>query len=239
MSSIKHKYKPCKGIGKAKGFEGCGGETLIRTYGLCATCYRSWLLNTNEGAEHIQNVQIKVKKQIDQANRKHRTRTKIDLMSADQYRAEMIQPKFNKIIRAIDYGQPCIATGNFGKMAAGHFVAVGSNRTLALNAHNVHIQSFESNSHKSGDTLKYIDGLKEIYGEDYYIFVDSLRQHDLIKLNKPIYETLNKKLIDYTKQVEKVKRTPIERIKERNKLNVYLGIYNEGFKEYRNNRHFL
>ncbi len=56
---IEPKQKPCKGIGKAKGFDGCGKETYKRTYGLCPSCYADWLLSTPEGKEKLTKATIK------------------------------------------------------------------------------------------------------------------------------------------------------------------------------------
>ena len=44
------KIKPCKGTSKAIGF-GCGKDSMYRKLGMCAFCFRRWLLETDEGKE--------------------------------------------------------------------------------------------------------------------------------------------------------------------------------------------
>jgi len=92
----------------------------------------------------------------------------VELMSDDKYRSSVLQPVINEIARLVDFGQPCIATENYGKENGGHYISVGANRTICLNLHNIHIQSFESNHWKSGDTLKYQVGIIRVYGEEYF-----------------------------------------------------------------------
>ena len=64
------KARKCKGTGKAKGFESCGGMFKVRTYGLCPECYRKWLFTTPEGNEKIKASTIKAKKQIEHSKKK-------------------------------------------------------------------------------------------------------------------------------------------------------------------------
>lgn len=227
---IRIKERNCKSIGRAKGFSGCGTMTMYRTYGLCNDCYKIWLKSTEEGQEILYKQAMKYVAETRKDKKAKKQARKVGLMSADQYRKTYIQPKFNKIIRMIDFDSGCIATGNYqGQMHAGHYHSVGSSRTLALNAHNVFNQSAHSNNWKGGDDKNYQEGLKNTFGSDYLDFIDSLTQHQPIKLNKAFYKTLNKKLIDYKKTVEEYKRTPLERIGERNRLNEYLGIYKNEF----------
>mgnify|MGYP003539733037 FL=1 len=108
----------------------------------------------------------------------------IDIMSDDKYRSSVLQPVINEIARLIDFGQPCIATENYGKENGGHYISVGANRTICINLHNIHIQSFESNHWKSGDTLKYQGGIRKVYGEDYLAFMDGLQKHQPNQLRR-------------------------------------------------------
>lgn len=158
----------------------------------------------------------------------------IDIMSDDKYRSKILQPVINEIARLIDFGQPCIATENYGKENGGHYISVGANRTICINLHNIHIQSFESNHWKSGDTLKYQGGIRKVYGEDYLAFMDSLQKHPPIQLRKQqmieIYETACKIRLKLRKN-EKL-RSPSERIELRNQINLELGIYQEEYCTY-------
>lgn len=155
-----------------------------------------------------------------------------DSMSKDQYRAKKIQPLINQLVRIIDKGQPCIATGNYGKMSAGHRHSVGDSRNLSLNLHNIHIQSYQSNSMKAGDHVKYRAGLIEIYSREYANFIDETLyqcplklwdKSDLVELRPRL-----QKIVNHYKKLGK-EYTPKERIELRNKLNTELGIYEEKY----------
>ena len=161
--------------------------------------------------------------------KKERKQKTIELMSCDEYRSKYVQPIINEIARLIDYGQPCIATGKYeGKMNGGHYHAVGSNRTLALNLHNIHIQSFESNHFKSGDNLLYKEGLIKTYGLDYFERVEALKQVKPIKLTKEQLVEVKKLATEVRNKLKKeysIIRTPDNRIHIREIVNHYLGIY--------------
>lgn len=232
------KNKKCKGIGKAFGFEGCGNLTLNRKFGLCMNCYPDFILNDERGKIIMQKSMITAKKTVHKEQIKkqneERQKTKIELMSPDKYRAEHLQPIINEIARIIDFGQSCIATGNYGKMNGGHYVSVGANRTTALNLHNIHIQSFESNHHKSGDPIKYRLGLIERYGNDYFEYVQYIQQHKALHLTKGdmIAIALKAAFIRNELKRNEEQKTPYERIELRNQINLRLGIYDPKFCEF-------
>ena len=232
------KNKKCKGIGKAFGFEGCGNLTLNRKFGLCMNCYPDFILNDERGKIIMQKSMITAKKTVHKEQIKkqneERQKTKIELMSPDKYRAEHLQPIINEIARIIDFGQSCIATGNYGKMNGGHYVSVGANRTTALNLHNIHIQSFESNHHKSGDPIKYRLGLIERYGNDYFEYVQYIQQHKALHLTKGdmIAIALKAAFIRNELKRNEEQRSPKERIELRNQINLRLGIYDPQFCEF-------
>jgi len=153
---------------------------------------------------------------------------KVNLLSPDKYRSKYVQPIINEIARLIDHGQPCIATGNYqGKMAGGHFIAVGSNRTLALNLHNIHIQSYHSNGPKGGDNIRYSNGIKEIYGIEYLEYMLSLQKTPVIKLTKGDLKEIKVIAQEIRKELKKdlKVRSPKERIKLREEVNRRLNIY--------------
>jgi hypothetical protein len=157
----------------------------------------------------------------------------IDLESLTGVQSKYIQPKVNELVRIIDNGQPCIATGNFGKMAAGHYFHAGGHSQIRFNLHNIHIQSFQSNSFKSGDALNYRQGIIKTYGEDYIEFMESLKQTPINDHTKTFYLELNTKLIEVKKwlkvQVNGQMQDVSTRIQLRNEVNLLLGIYD---KEY-------
>jgi hypothetical protein len=152
-------------------------------------------------------------------------------MSNDDYRSKILQPNINKIARLIDYGCTCIASDKFGKMSGGHRISVGANRSTALNLHNIHIQSFASNSWKGGDNLKYDIGIKERYGIEYLEFLNSLHQTPKLGLIKSALIEINEIALRICLHLSKneIQRTPQERIELRNKHNIELGIYSEQF----------
>lgn len=168
------------------------------------------------------------KKKEQKATQKWIKETKEKLRTHKDY-LQVLQILINKIVRLIDKDCPCIATGNVsGKMNAGHFTSVGSNPTIRFHLDNIHIQSEHSNTHKHGDTLNYIDGLRNIYGEDYLNFVYNLRSIKSVKLNA--IEIKDKILIakNIIKDLEKNNSiyNAKERLLLRKKYNNKLGIYN-------------
>lgn len=185
--------------------------------------------------KYAMSVVDKQKLQKQNAEKKKRAEEKkqmsIDIMSDDKYRSKILQPVFNEIARLIDFGQPCIATENYGKENGGHYISVGANRTICLNLHNIHIQSFESNHWKSGDTIKYQSGIRRVYGENYLEFMDGLQKHLPIQLRKKemieLYEVACK--IRNKLRKNTAIRTPKQRIELRNQINLELGIYQEEF----------
>ncbi len=174
------------------------------------------------------------KKLIDNA-KKEKSRQNIDLMSKDKYRATKIQPLINKLVRIIDHNQKCIATGNGGKMSAGHRHSVGSSRNLSLNLHNIHIQSYQSNSMQAGDHVKYRQGIIKTYSREYANFIDEVltkcpsRLWDKQKLQelRPIIQKKVNELEKLSKQY-----TAKERLQLRNELNEYFGLYPKEFSIY-------
>lgn len=165
-------------------------------------------------------------------NTEEKKRMNIDIMSTDKYRSKILQPVINEIARLVDFGQACIATEKYeGKMAGGHFVAVGANRTICLNLHNIFIQSFHSNSWKGGDNLKYREGIKRVFGIEYLNFMENLQSHPKLGLTKgqmiEIHENACK-IRSKLRKNEKI-RSPKERIELRNQINIELGIYQEEY----------
>ena len=224
--------KRCKGINKAN-HEGCGLEKPIHRFGLCASCFGNWLFSP-QGRETLEKTKIKASKKVVVFAKKEAAKKKEQglrsLMSADRYRADVIQPIFNEIARLIDWGLPCIATGNYGKMAGGHYISVGANRSICLNLHNIHIQSFASNSWKGGDNIKYEQGIISIYGQDYLDFMKSMHQTPLQKWTKETLDEIKEKAVEQRNKLKKeieegIVLNPIQRIEKRTEINNIIGIY--------------
>lgn len=225
---MENKKKTCKGNYRSNYFNGCGELRYIEKYGLCLSCYREWCYSTGEGNAHLKKHIIpKAKKEVALKEKAETKKAKVDLMSNDQYRQKYVQPIINEIARLIDYGQPCIASGTYGKMAGGHYIAVGANRTTALNLHNIHIQSFHSNGPKGGDNLRYRQGIIETYGQDYLDKMNSLHMIDPLKLTKEDLKRVKKIAGKIRNDLKKnpVKLPPKARIRLRENINQKIGIY--------------
>ena len=220
--------KNCNGKVKAKGY-GCNELNYLNPMhkGLCLTCWKSWLINTENGKEHLNKIKIKAKKEIKNLAKQEKTRKKRELMSSDKYRSLVLQPIINEIARLIDYGQPCIATGNInGKMNGGHYHSTGAYRNCALNLHNIHIQSFQSNHFKSGDQANYRNGIIATYGIDYMNYIEGLKTIQS-KFMKHELEEAYPRMIEFRNELRKNKKklSPKERILIRSKANVYIGLH--------------
>jgi len=144
-----------------------------------------------------------------------------------------LQIEINAIARAIDFGQPCIATFSLsGKMNGGHYISVGSNSTIRYNLHNIHIQSEHSNKWKSGDTIRYQDGIVKVYGQKYLDFMNSLKSTEPIKLGKdriieliPIAKKIRKSI-----EEKQLQLSHKQRIILRNEVNETLSIYTNNYQ---------
>lgn len=243
--------KFCKGTTKDTKGKGCGNPLKysehngIKTYyakyglGIPCKCLNKWLLETEAGQEKIIESSRKVgmysAQKARKENKEKKDKLKMELMTVNEYRSKVLQPVINHIARLIDYGCPCIATGNFGKENGGHYISVGSNPTIALNLHNIHIQSFESNHYRSGDTIKYEIGILDRYGGDYMLFMKSLHGTPTIKQTKEMLIAIKKVADECKKRLEKdlFQRTPQQRIEARNNVNEILGIYSKEFTTFK------
>jgi hypothetical protein len=227
---FKAKLKKCRGTGKALGF-GCGElytPTSSMHKGLCNKCYPKWLYSTPAGKDCIEKSTLKAKKVIHTEQIKKSRTEKKEIISNDEYRERYVQPIINEIARLIDYGQPCIATGLYsGKMNGGHYHSVGSNRTLALNLHNIHIQGYHSNSWKGGDNMNYRLGLIRVYGQEYADMVESLKSTPALHLSKTDLIMIKSKASIARVFLKKnlIIRPPEARIIMRDEINQMIGIY--------------
>jgi len=140
-----------------------------------------------------------------------------------------LQVIINEIVRLIDKGQPCIATGNFGKMNAGHFFHCQSTPHLRFHLDNIHIQSFESNHHQSGDQQNYIEGIERVYGKAYKDnMIDVLRgKYHEQRYNKPMIQEAIITARKIRNDLKKLDQTysADNRIKLRDKYNKIIAIY--------------
>lgn len=226
------KQKICKkGINKALGFEGCGNVTFKLTAGLCPSCYFSFLTTDERGKiiykkSFLPKVSLKLKS-FDKAKTKQ---MKENIKTNSDY-AKELQKEINTIVRLIDKGSQCISTLKplNDKYDAGHFYSVGSNPALRFHLDNIHAQSVYANQYLSGDQINYINGLSEVYSQNYKEYVLNLKSvYKELKLSK---EELKEKIVIAKQIVKELKDKNVDcyfvsdRIVLRKMYNERLAIY--------------
>ena len=168
--------------------------------------------------------QVKEKKQ---AWTKEKLEIKKKLMSLSDWKNQL-QTEINAIIREIDKGHGCIATGSHqGQMHAGHYFSVGSNPTLRFHLENIWIQSMHSNSWKGGDAIRYQGGIVSLYGKDYLEYLNSLQSIKPLQLDKNDIEEkipIARGILKWLK-LQNRKFTKEERLSLRKEFNQKIGIY--------------
>ena len=226
---IKPKEKPCKGLGIARGY-GCGKLTMHRINGLGKMCcYSNFLLNSEPGKIKLEKSIIKAKS-IVKSEQKAKNKKKREELNPKSYYEALLQKEVNLIVRLIDKGWGCIATGSLtGQMAGGHYLSVGSNPTTRYHLENIWNQSSQSNMWKSGDTLRYQDGIINLYGKEYLERLNSLKSIPPIKLSIDTIKekiSISRGIVKWLKLQDR-QFTKEERIELRQRFNADLGIYTE------------
>lgn len=144
---------------------------------------------------------------------------------------ERLQVKIQEITRIIDKDLPCLATGVIPKqMHGGHVFARGGNSYMAMNLHNIHRQSAQSNHFQNDDGLMK-EGIKKEYGEEYLEFISNLRRTPCPEITPLEYGTIYKKACKVANKLIKLNLTyPVKkRIELRNEINLELGIYSNEY----------
>jgi len=218
------KEKPCKGINRALGFESCGLPSLKRTFGLCDSCLYDFYTTTEIGKVLFSKRKIEVAK----SNWKEQKKVlKENVKTLSDYKNDL-QKEINTIVRLIDRGHPCIATGSFeGKMNAGHYIGVQANPTTRYHLENIWLQSEHSNMWKSGDTLRYQDGIISLFGKEYLDRLNSFKTIPVIKLS---VDEIKEKIIICREIVKELKShnhiySNANRMEKRKEFNSRIGIY--------------
>ena len=88
-----------------------------------------------------------------------------------------LQTEINKLIRAIDYGQPCISCGVLKQhMEAGHYHHKSKNSASECTFHlwNLSAQCKYCNRFQNGNLSKYGINIEKIYGEEIYNLLHDL-----------------------------------------------------------------
>jgi hypothetical protein len=138
-----------------------------------------------------------------------------------------LQDKVQLIARLIDYGQPCTARGfTEAKFHGGHLISRGAGSNMKYNLHNIFIQSAQSN-HWQNDDYLLREGVKAIFGEEYFNFILSLQSTPVPKYTNEEYRSFYEKSLLIIKELKNnlYVRSVDERINLRNKYNLQLGIY--------------
>lgn len=139
-----------------------------------------------------------------------------------------LQKEINTIVREIDKGHPCIATGTMeGKRNSGHYISIGANQTLRFHLENIWNQSEHSNMWKSGDTIRYQEGIIKLYGKGYLEYLNSLQSLKTINITiEEIKEKISiaRSIIKWIRLQDR-EFTTNERLELRKKFNEQLGIY--------------
>ncbi len=175
------KPKKCRGNHKYTYGLGCGIVShQERKYGLgkdCG-CFRKWLVETEDGQNHVKMVTLKVTKprrDLEKAEKAHKERLRLPKA------LEMTQQLFNKYIRERDRFKPCISSGIPWKndFDAGHFFPVKQYSELRFYEDNCHGQSIKDNRMKEGNTHDYALNLPMRIGEER--FAELLRRAERSK----------------------------------------------------------
>lgn len=203
------KLKQCKkGINKAKGFDGCGKESFKLTAGLCPSCYFSFLTTDERGRVIYQKSFLpKVSLKLKSFEKQKTKEMKENVKTKSDYEKEL-QKEINTIVRLIDKDQVCISTLKplNTKYDAGHFYSVGSTPSLRFNLNNIFAQSVYANQYLSGDQINFINGLSQLYGENYKEYVLNL---------KSVYKELKLHIYEIKDKI-KIAREIVKELKEQN-----------------------
>jgi len=172
--------RKCKGINKAKYFQGCGEESNFRRYGLCPDCFKTWLLTTKEGSEVIKKQSIRAKKKVSTLKKRSDRIKKVKLMTKSEAEKKL-QAIINKIVRELDNGKGCIScdhgwASNWTRQKhAGHYFSRGSNPQLRFDVNNIYLQCSICNNWKSGNEMAFTEGIKKHYGLEQWQKVEQLK----------------------------------------------------------------
>jgi len=160
------KKKPCKPIGKAFGFEGCGIPHVKRTFGMCDSCLYNWYTTTELGKIEFEKRKIKIKSVKDKAF-KSDLNDKIKTLSDYEAEAKKV---FQKWVRLRDKDKPCKSCQNPrpSDWSGGHYFSAGKYSGLIFDERNCHAQcNTYCNKYLSGNLLEYRKNLVLEFGEEW------------------------------------------------------------------------
>ena len=158
-----NKEKKCKGIGKAKESTGCGKITMFRKYGLCQSCYGSFLTTTETGKSILSKAITTAKKPRKDYN--DMVRTTKENKSLESLKKTTVN-LCHKYVRLRDEGKPCASCNTPYKsdFDAGHCYPAGKYSNLKFNEYNIHAQCIQCNRFKDGNEVAYLLNLENLIG---------------------------------------------------------------------------
>ena len=216
MTTPKVRTKKCKNCGKPF-------EVRRPLQCICGSkCAYEYAMRKKESLQRKENAAEKAKRRQDIQNLREKVKT------ASDHKKEL-QALINKIVRTIDYGQPCISSGRKWKEndQAGHYFTTGAYPELRFNLWVIHSQSVSDNLYKSGNVLEFRRGLEKRYGDWVLDYLHTLRiEHKGRKFT--IDEIFKAKLIckEILKQLpEKKIYTPDQLTELRKQFNNQIGLY--------------
>jgi len=164
------KKKICKGNYRSKKGFGCGEAKYLYKYGLCLSCFRKWLIETESGQKHLKKQVIpQAKKEVKRKEKNVIKEMKLSLKTHKDYLSDL-QKVFNKYIRLRDQNKPCISCGKplTGKFDAGHLFSVGAYPNIRFNEDNVNGQCVACNQHRHGNVNEYMVNLPKRIGQERF-----------------------------------------------------------------------
>lgn len=170
---MKAKSKPCAGIGKAKGFKGCGVMTTNRRAGLCTKCYPKYLLEDPRGQETLKKATLqvtKLRRDLAKAREQENTQKKLQTLLIN------VRKVCHDYIKQRDKGLPCISCGKpwASDFQAGHYYKAELYSNIKFNELNIHGQCERCNIFLNGNFEAYSDRLGFRIGKDKKLEIDKL-----------------------------------------------------------------
>lgn len=163
---MKRKAKSCKGIGRARGFKGCGKQSKRRKYGLCPSCLIEWGQSTEEGRGWYASQFLKQVDKIKKKRKREEDRQKREELKSISRLIREARVPFQKWIRMRDANDLCISCGGNSEIwDAGHYLKAELYTGLIFNEINVNKQCRKCNTFLGGNETGYRRGLVKKYGE--------------------------------------------------------------------------
>ena len=172
---IKIKEKPCKAMGKAKGFNGCGKMALKRTHGLCMKCYPQWLLYTPEGKEKMAKsifVATKPRRDLEKAIIENKENKSLSWLLVNTRTA------CHDFIKFRDQGKPCVSCDApwHKDHHAGHWKKAELYSNLKFDERNIHNQCEGCNIYKDGNVQEYGNRIHNRIGREAKAVVEQMAE---------------------------------------------------------------